>query len=196
MLEVEDVEQRQRRLQDVLERLNGEGSSTEQSPNLTFDFGARRTFAIEPLAELLARVREFLPQIERSNVELSQRDPRNIDIEHIEETDEHVVEMNLGLGVFEQRAARRSGSISSSSSSSGSPGRVTSDSSSTDSTVSDSDSDSSSDTEDDANRGGSSGSPRMRPIRPLPKRQSPMIQVLASKDEKISCESAGDCPAP
>jgi hypothetical protein len=26
-------------------------------------------------------------------VELLQRDPRNIDIEHIEETDEHVVEM-------------------------------------------------------------------------------------------------------
>ena len=42
---------------------------------------------------MLARVREFLPEIERSNVELSQRDPRSIDIEHIEETDEHVVEM-------------------------------------------------------------------------------------------------------
>lgn len=42
---------------------------------------------------MLARVQEFLPQIERSNVELLQRDPRNIDIEHIEGTDEHVVEM-------------------------------------------------------------------------------------------------------
>jgi len=63
-LEVEDVEQRQRRLrmyshfphrfspslsaEDILERLNGEGSSTEQSPNLSFDFGVRRTFATEP----------------------------------------------------------------------------------------------------------------------------------------------------
>jgi hypothetical protein len=68
LLEVEDVEQRQRRLrmypyfphclsptslsaEDILERLNGEGSSTEQSPNLSFDFGVRRTFAIEPPAE-------------------------------------------------------------------------------------------------------------------------------------------------
>ncbi|KAN0112149.1 hypothetical protein V8E52_007889 [Russula decolorans] len=192
MLEAEDVEQRQRRLQDILERLNGEGSSTEQSPNLSFDFGVRRTFATEPPAELLARVREFLPQIERSNVELLERDPRSIDIEHIEERDEHVVEMNLGLGVFEQRPARRSSSISSSSSSSsGSLGRVTSDSSSTVS-----DSDSSSDPEDDANRDGSSGPPRMRPKRPLPKHQSPMVQVLASKDEEVSSESAGDCLAP
>lgn len=42
---------------------------------------------------VLARVRQFLPQIERSNAELLQRDPRSIDIEHVEESDEHVVEM-------------------------------------------------------------------------------------------------------
>jgi hypothetical protein len=42
---------------------------------------------------VLARVRQFLPQIERSNAELLQRDPMSLDIEHIEESDEHVVEM-------------------------------------------------------------------------------------------------------
>ena len=42
---------------------------------------------------VLARVQQFLPQIEQSNAELLQRDPRGIDIEHIEETDERVVEM-------------------------------------------------------------------------------------------------------
>lgn len=42
---------------------------------------------------VLVRVRQFLPQIERSNAELLQRDPRSLDIEHIEESDEHVVEM-------------------------------------------------------------------------------------------------------
>ncbi|KAH9988182.1 hypothetical protein BJV77DRAFT_1070173 [Russula vinacea] len=93
MLEVEDVEQRQRRLQYILERLDGEGSSAEEYSNLSFDFGVRRTFAIEPPAELLVRVRQFLPQIERSNAELLRRDPRSLDIEHIEESDEHVVEM-------------------------------------------------------------------------------------------------------
>jgi hypothetical protein len=42
---------------------------------------------------VLARVRQFLPQIEQSNAELLQRDPRSIDIEHIEGTDECVIQM-------------------------------------------------------------------------------------------------------
>ena len=42
---------------------------------------------------VLARVQQFLPQIEQSNTELLQRDPRSVDIEHIEETDERVIEM-------------------------------------------------------------------------------------------------------
>jgi len=42
---------------------------------------------------VLARVQQFLPQIEQSNAELLQRDPRSIDIENIEETDERVIEM-------------------------------------------------------------------------------------------------------
>jgi hypothetical protein len=42
---------------------------------------------------VLERVRQFLPQIEQSNAELLQRDPRSIDIEHIEETDECVIQM-------------------------------------------------------------------------------------------------------
>ncbi len=74
-LEVEDAEQRQKRLrmcsvfppffsrptqcgfflvwstEAILERLNGEGSSTGESPNLSFDFGDRRTFAMEPPTE-------------------------------------------------------------------------------------------------------------------------------------------------
>ncbi|KAF8263800.1 hypothetical protein EI94DRAFT_555149 [Lactarius quietus] len=103
-LEAEDEEQRQRRLQNILERLNGDGPS-ETTPHLSFDFGDRRTFAVEPPSELLARVQQFLPQIEQSNEELLQRDPRSIDMEHIEETDESVIQMNLGLGVFEQRRA-------------------------------------------------------------------------------------------
>ncbi|KAH9052317.1 hypothetical protein EDB87DRAFT_1527883, partial [Lactarius vividus] len=77
---------------------------------LSFDFGDRRTFGVDPPTELLARVQQFLPQIEQSNAELAHRDPRSIDIEHIEETDERVIQMaskrsNLGLGVFEQRRA-------------------------------------------------------------------------------------------
>lgn len=32
----------------ILERLNAEGSSVSEPPSLSFDFGVRRTFAIEP----------------------------------------------------------------------------------------------------------------------------------------------------
>jgi hypothetical protein len=42
---------------------------------------------------VLARVQQFLPQIEQSNVDLLNRDPRSIDIEHIEETDERIIQM-------------------------------------------------------------------------------------------------------
>jgi hypothetical protein len=42
---------------------------------------------------VLARVQQFLPEIERSNAELLQRDPRSIDIEHIEDADERIIEM-------------------------------------------------------------------------------------------------------
>ena len=42
---------------------------------------------------VLARVQQFLPQIEQSNEELLHRDPQSIDMEHIEETDERVIQM-------------------------------------------------------------------------------------------------------
>jgi len=68
MLEVEDVEQRQKRLrmysvsprfsspwslfvEHILGRLNGGVSSTAESSNLSFDFGVRTTFAMEPPTE-------------------------------------------------------------------------------------------------------------------------------------------------
>jgi len=190
MLDVEDVEQRQKRLQTILERLNGEGSSASEPPSLSFDFGVRRTFAIEPPDALLARVQQFLPQIEQSNAELLQRDPRSIDIENIEETDGRVIEMDLGLGVFEQRRTRGHAISSSSSatSSSGSQGHETRDSSST--ADSDSSSSSSSGSEDDDN--GDGHSPGSRLICPLPRRARPMIQVLSSRDEEGS--STGDRP--
>ena len=97
--------------ENILERLDG-GTTTSDPPQLTFDFGDRRTFPTEPPTErtsveviclalqfsssgvtVLARVQQFLPQIERSNEELLQRDPHSIDMEHIEETDESVIQM-------------------------------------------------------------------------------------------------------
>ncbi|KAI0299967.1 hypothetical protein BC826DRAFT_1102599 [Russula brevipes] len=188
MLDVEDEEQRQQRLQHILERLNGESASAGESPNLSFDFGMRRTNSMEPPTELLARVQQFLPEIERSNAELLQRDPRSIDIEHIEDADERIIEM-ASLGVFEQRQAPSRHSVPSSSSEtsfSRSPSRATYDTSSG-SSASSSLLSSSSDSEDEGN---GEYSPCLRAIRPLPKRSNPVIQLLATKDEEGS--SAGD----
>lgn len=184
-LEAEDAEQRQRRLQNILERLDGDGAheTTSEPPHLPYDFGDRRTFALGPPTELLARVRQFLPEIEQSNAELQHRDPRSIDIEHIEETDERVIQMNLGLGVFEERRAGR-GEDSASSAESGSDTTSDPDSDS-DSSASASASASStgSDLEDDENAAGHHPRDTRRETRPLPKRARPLIQVLPSGNE-------------
>ncbi|KAN0125465.1 hypothetical protein V8E53_015435 [Lactarius tabidus] len=178
-LEAEDPEQRQRRLQSILESLNGDRSSetANEPPQLSFDFGDRTTFVVEPPSELLARVQQFLPQIEQSNVDLLNRDPRSIDIEHIEETDERIIQMNLGLGVFEQRPANgESGSNTNDSDSDTSSSSSTTSTSSSSSSASSS---SGSDLEDDEDV---ADHPR-REIRPLPSRARPLIQVLPSGNE-------------
>ncbi|KAH9958922.1 hypothetical protein BC827DRAFT_529056 [Russula dissimulans] len=192
MLEVEDVEQRQKRLH-ILEKLNGVPSTAESS-NLSFDFGVRTTFAMEPPTELLARVRQFLPEIEQSNAELLQRDPRSIDMEHIEETDERVVQMDLGLGIFEQRQTRGH-SISSSSSGTSSfasrahprrnsPSNLSASNSSSSSSPSDED--------DGENEDSSSCSSRLTLLSQKPANQ--IIQVLASRNEEEPL--SGDHPVP
>jgi len=90
MLEVDDAEQRQKRLRTcfrfpsfllsnvslfffflwpaeaIFERLNGngEGPSIAEPPNLSFDFGVRRTFAMEPPTER-TRLPYPLPKLTR-----------------------------------------------------------------------------------------------------------------------------------
>jgi hypothetical protein len=45
------------------------------------------------VVEVLARVQDFLPQIEASNAALLQEDLSSLDIENVEETDGHYIEM-------------------------------------------------------------------------------------------------------
>jgi len=59
------------------------------------------TFPLKPPENLLSRIANFLPQIALDNKELAKKDVRSIDIENVEGT-ERVIEMNLGLGIFEQ----------------------------------------------------------------------------------------------
>ncbi|CAB5192694.1 unnamed protein product [Rhizophagus irregularis] len=59
-----------------------------------------KTFPLKP-PELLSRIANFLPQIALDNKELEKKDVKSIDIENVEGA-EKIIEMNLGLGIFEQ----------------------------------------------------------------------------------------------
>lgn len=88
------------------------------------------------MAELsvLDRVRQFLPQLAESNVSLSERDQRELDIENISDGDAYIEmvriplpvfllaypSQNLGLGVFEYGRRGDSDDLSSASASSSS----------------------------------------------------------------------------
>ncbi|KAJ3507752.1 hypothetical protein NLJ89_g6128 [Agrocybe chaxingu] len=112
-LDVEDEAARQSRIQSFLEKLNSTSQTREFLPPSgvpKFDFGNRTTFATNAPTELLSRVQAFLPQLEASNAILSQKmqeDPSSVDIEHISEGIDRYIEMNLGLGLFEDRSGRR-----------------------------------------------------------------------------------------
>ncbi|KAG1803137.1 hypothetical protein EV424DRAFT_337381 [Suillus variegatus] len=109
-LEIEDEENRQQRICSLLEQLNSSSSSpsknTSNAAPPAFDFGERKTYAVDPPSELLARIQDFLPRLKEENDSLAQRirdNPSSVDIENIEEDAEQYIEMNLGLGVLETR---------------------------------------------------------------------------------------------
>lgn len=172
-LEVEDEENRQQRIGNLLEQLNSSSPSrnTSNAAPPTFDFGERKTYAVDPPSELLARIHDFLPRLKEENDSLAKRvqdNPSSADIENIEEDVEQYIELNLGLGVFETRPKdsdshsddEESESEDSSSSSSPSP-----DSSFASDSDSDSDSSSNSDSSSIDIKAISS-----RPLKPLPRR--------------------------
>ncbi|RDB20626.1 hypothetical protein Hypma_012253 [Hypsizygus marmoreus] len=184
-LEIEDDAARLNRIQSTLEKLNASSTSVTTPPR--FDFTAQRSTPhfIPPPSELLSRVQAFLPTLEASNSLLAQRcqaDPRSVDIEHVDDGMEEYIEMNLGLGVFEDRSHRTHShahsqdaemSCSSSSSSSMSSASSSSSSSST------SNSDSSENTDSDSDAEIITSFKPVRPIKPLPKRRArPQIVVL------------------
>ncbi|KAJ4473283.1 hypothetical protein C8J55DRAFT_135770 [Lentinula edodes] len=165
VLEIEDEDARANRLGSIFKRLNSGSPSSlgpidSRLPNLQFDFGERKTWAVEPPSELLSRVQAFLPQMEASNTILSQRvetDPQSVDMEQLEDNSERYIELNLGLGVFDMKPNGQSAdcedtemadSSSSASSSSSSSLSSLSSSSSSDSDSDDTDSESELDSEE------------------------------------------------
>ncbi|KDQ13998.1 hypothetical protein BOTBODRAFT_44912 [Botryobasidium botryosum FD-172 SS1] len=146
-LDVEDDEERQMRIERLLasqaQSIAGNSNGVQNAPVLP-PFPAllseRRTYAIGPPIDLLARLESFLPEMERANAELQRQaeaDPSSVEIEILsgEEDEEEdgdedegeevprgrqLIEMNLGLGVFEQRNKRIASDGTSSSGSSSS----------------------------------------------------------------------------
>ncbi|ORX94084.1 hypothetical protein K493DRAFT_352795 [Basidiobolus meristosporus CBS 931.73] len=73
----------------------------------------KKTFKISPPSNLLERLQSFLPQIAEANQKLQtqlEEDPSSVDIENVEE-EEGYIEMNLGLGVFEEKSEENEDSI-------------------------------------------------------------------------------------
>ncbi|KAJ6470089.1 glyoxal oxidase N-terminus-domain-containing protein [Mycena vitilis] len=178
-IEVEDDDARLERIQRVLEQLN----TTSPSAADTAGRGVEHIFNTAgpsdavprsegDLSELLARVQAFLPQIEASNTALAEKasvDPRSVDIENVD-GDEKVIQMNLGLGVFEDRTGREGESESEEE---GSDGGEDEDGMEEDSDESSSDTDGSSSSESSSSDAESddSGAPNLgRTFAPLPKR--------------------------
>ncbi|KAI0076825.1 hypothetical protein K474DRAFT_1707884 [Panus rudis PR-1116 ss-1] len=199
-LDVEDEEQRQERMHNVFMRLDSQTSQKTQDAPRKFEFGDRRTYAVEPPSELLSRVQSFLPQLAASNEELTRRaqeDPSSVDIENVGE-DSGYIEMNLGLGVFEERGGKskrsRTGNHASDSpdvemslnhndaaASSTSSGNTDSTSRS-DSGMSE-DEDSYSDTSSIDIISTAIGSVIARPIRPLPRRSTTRPEIVVLNDD-------------
>ncbi|KZV61191.1 hypothetical protein PENSPDRAFT_693638 [Peniophora sp. CONT] len=179
LLEVEDEEARRDRLQSILESVDARGSQSMPPPPVPpFPFGQQPTSPLPPPTDLLNRVQAFLPQFAASNAALAQQDPGAINMENIDPTQEQIIQMRLGLGVYEERARRGSSSSSSSSSSSTS--------SASDSDSSDSSSDEDSDSDEDLDPI-SAFLMASRPARPLPRRTGPpAVSVLSSSTSASS----------
>ncbi|KAF9269300.1 hypothetical protein L218DRAFT_983856 [Marasmius fiardii PR-910] len=173
-LEVEDEDERVRRFHNTFQKLSESTSASSLSSkvDLKFDFGERKAHSVGP-SPLLSRVQAFLPQMEASNVELTQRmetDPSSVDIENLTEGMDHYIEMNLGLGVFTTKTSQQDTEMS----------PATSESS--DSTSSNSAEDDNSDSEYDSDSSDESGiissflpphlnaAVKARMIKPLPRR--------------------------
>ncbi|KAJ7512720.1 hypothetical protein B0H11DRAFT_2267790 [Mycena galericulata] len=187
-IDIEEDDARIHRIQHLLEKLNtiprsGPAGDTESILNAAGASNPGQSG--ESLSELLARVQAFLPQIEASNAELATLaavDPRSVDIENVD-GDEEVIQMKLGLGVFEDRTGKEASSSDEESESDEEDSEDSTDSGTTTSDESDSSS-----SEDESSRQ-TQGTRQVAPlpkrallsraIKPLPRRTRPEIVVLS-----------------
>lgn len=116
-LELEDNDQRLERLSGLLTRINEDGHSLphQNTETLLSGHATAPSTLPDPLvtSQLLARVQAFLPELMAANHALDQRiareNPSSVDIESFDGTETSYIEMNLGLGLFEQRQRQGTG---------------------------------------------------------------------------------------
>ncbi|CAG8795713.1 36484_t:CDS:2, partial [Gigaspora margarita] len=87
--------------QPLIMKKNKHIEEIDQSLIMKREPGNLKTFPLEPPANLYSKVAEFLPCIASKNKQLAKEDPTRINIEHIEEDTEYVIEWDIGVGVFE-----------------------------------------------------------------------------------------------
>eukprot|EP01095_Lingulamoeba_sp_RSL-Kostka_P004128 TRINITY_DN1521_c0_g1_i1.p1 TRINITY_DN1521_c0_g1~~TRINITY_DN1521_c0_g1_i1.p1 ORF type:complete len:143 (+),score=50.74 TRINITY_DN1521_c0_g1_i1:116-544(+) len=82
--------------QDIIQNmLIDNEDKTVRKPNITKV--NKNTFSA------LDRVKKFLPVLQNANTELEQYDSNEINIENVNENEERVIEMNLSLGILEEK---------------------------------------------------------------------------------------------
>ncbi|CEP19646.1 hypothetical protein [Parasitella parasitica] len=57
---------------------------------------------------ILSRVQAFLPQLKNANEQLENKNLSELNIENVDNEDGQYIEMNLGLGVYEEKKSRES----------------------------------------------------------------------------------------
>jgi len=180
-LDIEDEDARESRISSILSRLDTTSSPSKSSqPPTSFHGKERQPQDIDASSDLLSRVQAFLPQLEASNKALlrrAQEDPSSVDIENVED-EENYIEMNLGLGVFEDRSKASTASNHESDSDSES-----SDTSSSSGSDSDSESSGGSSIIDSEVSTSALGS---RPIKPLPRRGSAHPGIVLLDNSRAS----------
>ncbi|KAF1803444.1 hypothetical protein V8B55DRAFT_1447522 [Mucor lusitanicus] len=98
---------------DDLVNASHNASNSNKSINdisaMMIDSESKRTFPVGQ-SDILSRVQAFLPQLKNANEQLEKADPSKLDIENVDEEDGQYIEMNLGLGVYEEKKPGQSDS--------------------------------------------------------------------------------------
>ncbi|KAL9555641.1 hypothetical protein MBANPS3_002263 [Mucor bainieri] len=106
-----NVGEKKKTLDDLVNATtNGnKNKSINDISSMMIDSESKRTFPVGQ-SDILSRVQAFLPQLKNANEQLEKADPSKLDIENVDEEEGQYIEMNLGLGVYEEKKPGQSDS--------------------------------------------------------------------------------------